>query len=189
MAPLQKGLNQSGNTANFSIFYDDSLSTNTKVMAVVIANANALIGVVENEFKVTTGPTWFNSPFNKPFGTSNPQKVFLNGRPGSGAGNNGYGSEIHVDAQGITGDPNTTLKVEDMFMAEGSEILISIIDNWHANDSSGEGLSQFSTILRFPNGRIDYFPYSFTENWLNGGNAYTINLNTYVSSSPQHQSV
>ena len=55
MAPSQKGLNGSGNTTNFSVWYEDTLSTDPVVVAAVIANANALLGVVESEFKVTTG--------------------------------------------------------------------------------------------------------------------------------------
>ena len=54
MAPSQKGLNGLGNTTNFSVWYEDTLSTNPVMVAAVIANANALLSVVESEFKVTT---------------------------------------------------------------------------------------------------------------------------------------
>ena len=71
MATSQKGLNSSGNTTDFSVWYEDTLSADPAVMAIVIDNANALLGVVENEFKITTG--WFNNPSGK-FDTSHPTK-------------------------------------------------------------------------------------------------------------------
>ena len=69
----------------------------------VIANANALLGVVENEFNVTTA--WFNTPPGK-FGTGHRQKVNLNLNATAtsfpGANYSGYGSDINLDAQNAT---------------------------------------------------------------------------------------
>jgi hypothetical protein len=131
MAPTQAGLNGGGNTTNFSVWYEATLSANPEVMAVVVANANALLGVVENEFAVTTG--WFNIPSGK-FGTSNRQTVNFNLTNFAGAKNSGYGTAINLDAQAITGDPNTAGRVEDVFMAEWSQILMSITSSWNAGD-------------------------------------------------------
>ena len=70
MADSQAGLTNNGQTTNFDVSYDDSLVTTANV----IDNANALLGVVENEFNVTTG--WFGTPAGK-FGPSHRQKVKL----------------------------------------------------------------------------------------------------------------
>jgi hypothetical protein len=64
-------LTNNGLTTNFQVQYEDSLPD----QANVIANANALLTVVENEFNVTTG--WFGTPGGK-FGTSKRQVVNLN---------------------------------------------------------------------------------------------------------------
>jgi hypothetical protein len=158
-----------GNTTNFSVWYEDSLPNNNT--DVVVANANALLAVIENEFSITTG--WFNTPTGK-FGTGNRQEVDLN-RDATptffpGAGNNGYGNPtipISLDAQNITGDAATAGRVEMVFIAEWVEVLMSIAGNWNAVDSSGEGLSQFCTIQRFQTGHYNYYS-SWVENWLNG---------------------
>src|SRR6516162_2645456 len=55
MAPSSKQLTNNGQTTNFQVQYEDTLPN----QANVIANANALLAVVENEFSVTTG--WFNT--------------------------------------------------------------------------------------------------------------------------------
>ena len=68
MALSQNSLTPSGNTTNFSVWYEDTLPNQPGI----IANANALLAVVENEFTVTTG--WFNTPSGK-FGTGNRQTV------------------------------------------------------------------------------------------------------------------
>jgi hypothetical protein len=179
MSLSQNGLTSSGNTTNFSVSYEDSLSN----QAVVKANANALLAVIENEFNVTTG--WFATPNNK-FGTGNRQQVNLNLAATSssfpGANNNGYGSAINVDAQNITGDSATAGRVEDVFMAEWSEVLMSVAGNWNAGDSSGEGLSQFTSIVRFQTGHYNYYP-SFVALWLNGtGKAWSSNNSKYIPS-------
>ena len=175
MALSQSGLNGSGNTTNFSVWYEDTLAN----QSVVIANANALLSVLENEFNVTTG--WFNTPSGK-FGTGNRQQVNLSLKPGSGANNSGYGSSINEDAQDITGDPNTGAKVENLFMAEWAEILMSIGSAWNRGDSSGEGLSQFTSILRFQTGHYSYYG-SWVEGWLNGtGQAWSSNNQKWITS-------
>jgi hypothetical protein len=170
-----------GNTTNFSVYYDSSLPN----QSVVIANANALLGVVENEFTVTTGPGWFNTPSGK-FGSSNRQRVNLYGAPGTGASNQGYGSAINVDSQDVAADSTTGGKVESLFMAEWSEILMSITNNWNSGDSSGEGLSQFASILRFQVGHYNYYNYAgrwFFQGWLNGtGPAIDSNTGNDVTS-------
>lgn len=169
MAPSQKQLSGNGLTTDFSVSYEDSLSN----QAIVIANANALLAVVENEFNVTTA--WFNTPAGK-FGTGNRQVVNLNladtqnptniGYPG--ANNNGYGSAINLDAQNLAGTSAAGAPlVEDVFMAEWVEILMSAGGVWNAGDSNGEGLSQFLSTLRFQNGHYGYYG-SFVSNWLDG---------------------
>lgn len=93
-----------GFTTNFQVQYESTLSN----QSVVIANANALLAVIENEFTVTTG--WFATPSGK-FGTGNRQQVNLNlaatATSYPGANNNAYGNPINLDAQNIPGDPAT----------------------------------------------------------------------------------
>jgi hypothetical protein len=73
-----------------------------------------------------------------------------------------------VDAQNLTSNGALAAgRVEDVFMAEWSEILMSVGGKWNAGDSSGEGLSQFCSILRFQTGHYNYYG-SFVDNWLNG---------------------
>ena len=183
MALKQDGLRDigqgPGNTTNFTVWYENTLSN----LATVKANANALLAgsppLIENEFNVTTG--WFGTPGGK-FGTGNRQQVNLNLADNSGANNSGYGSAINLDAQ--SGNNNATdaaTRVEMLFMAEWSEILMSIGGNWNAGDSSGEGLSQFCNILRFQAGHYSYYP-SFVDSWLNGGQAWSSNNKKFVPS-------
>src|SRR5690242_16162433 len=82
-----------GLTTNFHVQYEDTLLGQARV----IANANALLAVVENEFNVTTG--WFGTPGGN-FGTGQRQVVNLNLADGSGANNSGHGNPINLDAQG-----------------------------------------------------------------------------------------
>ena len=155
----------------------------------MIANANALLAatsatnqtpVIENEFTVTTG--WFNTPSGK-FGTGNRQVVNLNLADNAGANNGGYGSAINLDAQ--SGNGNRTdagERVKNVFMAEWSEILMSIAGNWHAGDSGSDGMSQFCSIQRFQTGHYSYYG-SWVESWLNtGGQAYSANNQKWVAS-------
>jgi len=175
MALTSAGLTNSGAgpglTTNFQVQYEDSLPD----QANVIANANALLGVVENEFTVTIG--WFATPASK-FGTANRQVVNLNladtATSFPGANNSGYGTAINVDSQNLTGNVAAAApRVEMVFMAEWSEILMSLSGGkWNAGDSSGEGLSQYCSIIRFQGGHYDYYT-SWVDQWLNG-----------VSSSP-----
>ena len=166
MADSQAGLTNNGQTTNFDVSYDDSLVTTANV----IDNANALLGVVENEFNVTTG--WFGTPASK-FGPSHRQKVKLDlaatATSFPGANNSGYGSAINLDAQNVTNDHTVAAgRVENVFMAEWSEILMSLSNGkWNAGNSSGEGLSQFCSILRFQTGHYEYYG-SWVDSWLNG---------------------
>ncbi len=165
MADSHAGLTNNGLTTNFNISYSDSLTGGDGTTTDVIDNANALLGVVESEFAVTTG--WFSTPAAK-FGTGSRQRVKLDLNPGSGANNSGYGSTINLDAQSATDNHTTGADVVGMvFMAEWSEILMSVAGNWNAGDSSGEGLSQFCSIRRFQAGHYDYYN-SWVANWLDG---------------------
>ncbi len=169
MALTSSGLTDIGQgagfTTNFQVRYESTLSN----QANVIANANALLAVIENEFTVTTA--WFATPGGK-FGTGQRQVVNLNQADGSGAGNSGYGSAINLDAQ--SGNSNATDaagRVEMLFMNEWVEILMSLSGGkWNAGDSSGEGLSQYCGIVRFQTGHYSYYNAGdnrlFVETWL-----------------------
>jgi hypothetical protein len=158
-----------GQTTNFLVQYENSLPS----QANVIANADALLPVLETEFTVTTG--WFNTPGGK-FGAGQQQVVNLN-RPDTatgggsisepGAGNNGYSSAISLDAQNLFTGATAAGRVQNVFMAEWSEILMSLTANWHSGDSSGEGLSQYCSIIRFQAGHYAYYG-SWVDSWLNG---------------------
>src|SRR5213592_2784123 len=124
MALTNNGLTDIGQgkgfTTNFQVQYESTLPN----QANVIANANALLAVIENEFTVTTG--WFNTPAGK-FGTGNRQVVNLNKADGSGANNSGYGSALNLDAQsGNSNAANAAGIVEMVFMNEWVEILMSL---------------------------------------------------------------
>ncbi|NWJ39480.1 MAG: hypothetical protein HXX12_00725 [Geothrix sp.] len=158
-----------GKTTNFLVQYEDTLPN----QATVIANANALLSVIETEFTVTTG--WFNTPGGK-FGTGHRQVVNLNlgdtttptGISFPGANNSGYGSAINLDAQNIPGTASAAAgRVEMVFMNEWVEILMSLSSGkWNAGDSSGEGLSQYCGIVRFQTGHYNYYG-SWVDQWLN----------------------
>src|SRR5262245_21494901 len=147
MALTSNGLTGAGLTNNFQVQYESTLPNQPNV----IAHANALLAVVETEFAVTTG--WFNTPANK-FGNANRQVVNLNLPFKCGANNSGYGTAINLDAQ----DANNTAadaagRVRMLFINEWVEILMSLSGGkWNASDSSGEGLSQYCGIVRFPAG-------------------------------------
>ncbi|HEY5368119.1 MAG TPA: hypothetical protein VIJ75_03940 [Hanamia sp.] len=177
MSLTQTGLAGGGNTTNFSVSYEtglyDSLPAAQKptVKGNLIANANSLLGVIENEFNVTTG--WFNTPTGK-FGTSNSQVVNLNLPGNQGANNNGYVSAINENAQsGNNNVANAGGIVENLFMAEWSEILMSITSNWNAGDSSGEGLSQYCSIARFQSGHYNFYG-SAVQQWLTGNISFGV---------------
>lgn len=165
-------LRSAGQTTNFDVQYEDSLPN----QANVIANANALLAVVENEFNVTAGSGWFNTPGGK-FGPSHRQIINLNlpdtstgtGTTFPGANNHGYGTAINLDSQNLTSNLSTASgRVGMVFIAEWSEILMSLTEGrWNAGDSSGEALSQFSSIVRFPTGHYNYYR-SWVDQWLNG---------------------
>src|ERR1700737_704629 len=150
-----------GLTTNFQVQYESTLPNRANV----VANANALLAVLENEFVVTTG--WFNTPGGK-FGTGQRQIVNLNLPDNSGANNAGYGSAINMDAQSGNGNAaDAAERVKMLFMNEWVEILISLTQGkWNAGDSIGEGLSQYCGIVRFPAGTYSYYG-SFVNQWLN----------------------
>jgi len=142
-----------GLTFNFKVQYEDSLPN----QAAAIANANALLAVIENEFNVTTG--WFGTPNGK-FGSGNRQVVNLNLNLNGGGNNSGYGTAINVDAT------TNAESVKMIFMSEWVEILMSLSDGrWNAGNSDGEGLSQLCGILRFPVGHYLYYG-SWVNAWL-----------------------
>jgi hypothetical protein len=158
-----------GQTTNFIVQIENTLPN----QANVIANANALLPVLETEFTVTTG--WFNTPSGK-FGAGQQQVVNVNlpdtntgggniNEPG--ANNGGYGTAINVDSQNLFTGATAAGRVQNAFMAEWSEILMSLTSNWHAGDSSGEGLSQYCSIIRFQTGHYAYYG-SWVDSWLNG---------------------
>ncbi len=159
-----------GKTTNFLVEYDtvlfDSLpaSQQSAVKANLIANANALLSVIENEFTALTG--WFNVPSSK-FGTGHRQVVKLNQADGSGAVNWGYGGDIHLDAQSRNNNAANAADIVNMlFVAEFAEVLMDINGKWSRFDSSGEGLSMYCSIERFPAGNYDYYG-SLVDMWLN----------------------
>jgi hypothetical protein len=172
-----------GQTTNFLVQIETTLPNQPNV----IANADALLAVLENEFTVTTG--WFNTSAGK-FGAGHQQVVNLNlpdtatgggGISEPGANNNGYGNPINLDAQNLVTGALAAGRVQDVFMAEWSEVLMSLTSTWNAGDSSGEGLSQFTSIIRFQTGHYNYYG-SFVDAWLNGGQAWSSNNQKYVSS-------
>jgi hypothetical protein len=150
-----------GLTANFHVQYETSLPN----QANVLANANALLPVLEQEFAVTTG--WFNTPGGK-FGAGNRQVVNLNLAFDSGANNSGYGNAINMDGQDSNSNAaDAAERVKMIFMNEWVEILMSLSGGkWHAGDSSGEGLSQYCGIVRFQAGHYSYYN-SWVDQWLN----------------------
>jgi hypothetical protein len=167
------------NTNDFQIDTTDSFwaGLSAAQQANVAANATFLAGQVEAPFTTTTG--WFGTDTSK-FGTSHRQEVALDRADGKGAQNNGYGSVIEVDAQSNNSGNTAGPIVAMLWMAEWSEILMSLTSNWHANDSSGEGLSHYCALQLFLNGHNNYYNSGgnqvFVQNWLNGDG--TTNENT-----------
>lgn len=160
-----------GQTTNFTVAYNDALvsaqpaANRAATKANLIANCNVLLGQVEAAFTTTTG--WFGTDVTK-FGTGNRQQINLDQPDNNGASNTGYGNPISQDGQsqnsGGTAGPITDM----LWMAEWSEVLMSLTGNWNAGDSSGEGLSQFSAGTLFLAGHNDYYGGGFIRNWLNG---------------------
>jgi hypothetical protein len=161
-----------GNTTNFQV---DSLDgfwagLSAAQQTNVTANANYLLGQVEAAFTTTTG--WFGTDTSK-FGTAHRQVVLFDQPDNSGAFNNGYGNPIHIDTQSSNGTIATAGPIVSMlWMAEWSEVLMSLTASWNAGDSSGEGLSQYCAAQLFLAGHNDYYNAGgnqiFTQNWLNG---------------------
>jgi hypothetical protein len=157
------GLGGPGLTTNFEVRYLEGLGN----VANMQANANALLAVIENEFKFTT-TNWFPAASGK-FGATNRQKVYLNLATGGGGGNKGYGSIIGVDSQNTNNNVAVAGPMVCMvFMNEWVEILMSLSNGkWNSGNSSGEALSQFCGILRFQTGHYSYYT-SWANQWLNG---------------------
>jgi hypothetical protein len=170
-----------GTTTNFSVDTTDAFwaGLSATQQTNVTNNANYLLGQVEPAFTTTTG--WFGTDTSK-FGTSHRQEVTLDQADGSGAFNNGYGNPIHVDTQSSNGTSTGGPIVSMLWMAEWSEVLMSLTSNWNAGDSSGEGLSQYSADQIFLAGHIDYYGQGFVIDWLNGGSAWSSNNKKFVSS-------
>jgi hypothetical protein len=161
-----------GDTTNFQVDAPDGFwgGLSGAQQTNVTANANYLLGQVETAFTTTTG--WFVTPSGK-FGTSNRQQVLLDQPDNSGAFNNGYGNPIHLDTQSNNGTVATAGPIVSMlWMAEWSEVLMSLTGNWNAGDSSGEGLSHYCALQLFLNGHNAYYNAGgnqiFVQNWLNG---------------------
>src|SRR5215467_13158834 len=161
-----------GNTTNFQVDTSDGFwgGLSAAQQANVTANANYLLAQVEAAFTTTTG--WFGTDTSK-FGTSHRQQVLLDQPDNSGAFNNGYGNPIHVDTQSNNSTIGTAGPIVSMlWMAEWSEVLMSLTSHWNAGDSSGEGLSQYSAAQLFLAGHNDYYNAGgnqiFVQNWLNG---------------------
>jgi hypothetical protein len=163
-----------GNTTNFQLNSPDGFWTGLSAVQQtnVTTNANFLLGQVEAAFTTTTG--WFATDTSK-FGTSNRQQVVFDQPDNKGAFNNGYGSAIHVDTQSNNASATGGPIVSMLWMAEWSEILMSLTSNWNAGDSSGEGLSHYCALQLFLNGHNDYYNAGgnqiFVQNWLNGDGA------------------
>jgi hypothetical protein len=149
-----------GVTPNFTVQYESSLPNQSRI----IAHANALLAVVETEFQVTTG--WFGTPPGK-FGPDHRQQVNLDKRSGAGGSNAGYGSAISIDSQNDNADAaDAAERVKMIFMNEWVEILMDLTGGrWNRGDSTGEGLSQYCGIIRFPAGHYSYYP-SWVNSWL-----------------------
>ena len=129
--------------------------------------------VIETAFDTTTG--WFGVAVTK-FGTGHRQELAFDLPNNSGAYNTGYGNPIHIDPRpndsSATGDQEAGM----LWMAEWAEVLMSIIGNWNAGDSSGEGLSHYCALQLFLAGHNSYYGTRFVSNWLNGTG--TTNQNT-----------
>ena len=160
-----------GTTTNFTIDATDAYWSGISAarQTNVTANANYLKGQVEAAFTTTTG--WFGTDTSK-FGTGHRQEVGLDQADNSGAYNNGYPSAIHCDPQSNNSSANAGPEVAMLWMAEWSEILMSLTSNWNAGDSSGEGLSHYCALRLFQNGHNTYYNAAnnqiFVQNWLNG---------------------
>ena len=161
-----------GSTTNFTVDTEDSFWTglSSTEQTNVTANANYLLGQMEAAFTTTTG--WFATPNGK-FGPNNQQEVLFDLGFDTGASNSGYGTPIHSDPQQDNSTIGTAGPIVSMlWMAEWSEILMSLTSNWNSGDSSGEGLSHYCGLQLFLNGHNDYYTAGgnqiFVQNWLNG---------------------
>lgn len=121
--------------------------------------------VIETAFDTTTG--WFGIAAAK-FGTGHRQELAFDLPNNSGAYNTGYGNPIHIDPRpndsSATGDQEAGM----LWMAEWAEVLMSVVGNWNAGDSSGEGLSHYCALQLFLAGHNSYYGTRFVSNWLNG---------------------
>lgn len=166
-----------GQTTNFSVSYNDALvsgqpaAKQAQTKTNLIANCNFLLAQVEAAFDSTAGktgiPGWFATDITK-FGTSHRQQVNLDQADGKGASNSGYGSPISQDSQSQNSGASAGPRICMLWMAEWSEVLMSLTGNWNAGDSSGEGLSHFCASSLFLAGYNSYYSGGFLQNWLNG---------------------
>ncbi|HEY7091654.1 MAG TPA: hypothetical protein VH393_00650, partial [Ktedonobacterales bacterium] len=153
-----------GQTTNFTVKYEDSFPNAVK-------RAPDLLAAVEGEFALLTH--WFG--ISSGFGPSDRVTIQLDRPTNSGAINYGYasggGSIIQLDSQDTNqNDANAAEIVKMLFVLEFAEVLMSYCNqhgtsSWNAGDSSGEGLSHFCGIERFPSGHNTYYP-KFINRWL-----------------------
>lgn len=169
-----------GTTTNFRLDSPDGSGSfwaglSAAEQANITGHANFLIGpaggpgtksVLEAAFDTTTG--WFGTDTSK-FGTGNRQEVSFDTPDKGGASNNGYGHPIHIGAQADDAGNDGDQVAAMLWMAEWSEILMSLTSNWNAGDSSGEGLSQYCAGTLFLAGHNSYYGGGFVQYWLTGG--------------------
>ena len=162
------------NTTNFQLDTTDSFwaGLTAAQKTNVGNNATFLQGQAEGAFTTTTG--WFGTDTTR-FGTSHRQEVSFDLPDNNGASNSGYGSTIHIAAQANNSGSSAGPIVCMLWMAEWSEILMSLTSNWNAGDSSGEGLSHWCALQLFLSGHNSYYTPGnnriFVQNWLNGDGA------------------
>jgi Listeria-Bacteroides repeat domain (List_Bact_rpt) len=182
---FDSGLTNAGVTTNFQVEYPNFTNLPAAQLAPwqanVQANANYLLSgtpaIIETAFTTTTG--WFGTDTTQ-FGPSHRQQILLDLSDNGGAYNNGYGNPIHVDGQYLNNTSSAGPIVAMVWMNEWVEVLMSLTNGqWNAEDSSGEGLSQYSGSRLFSVGYNAYYGESFVNDWLNGtGTAIVTNQGT-----------
>src|SRR5216683_1929717 len=139
-----------GQTANFTVTFEDSLATASR-------RAQVLLAGIEDDLNTLLG--WFGLDHTG-FGSSN--RITVQVQTDTLAHNNGYRSDgkmlITLDSlestgANVVGDDGAMA----LFVAEMSEILMSYraqkkAGNWDEGDSNGEGLSRFCTGMMHPTG-------------------------------------
>jgi hypothetical protein len=136
---------QTVQSQNFVIQFDDTKFTAAEIPQVQ-ARAHFLLTSCEADLATLCG--WFGVNAAQKFGPNNPVVITLTNDV-RGAANSGYStnrSQMIVNPElGSTNDYVALLFVDEM-----SEILMSVIGGWQANDSTGEGLSRVSGQLLHP---------------------------------------